>query len=157
MKIICTILMATFALSAEDKNPDQDLNLRAYIELLRSDLKTQRVAVITSVMNLSDEEGAKFWPIYRQYEAEMAQLGDRRMALMQDYCANYENLTDQKANELGDAVFDLEMKRTDLKKKYFKKLGQAMSGRTAARFFQVENQILMLLDLQLASILPAVK
>ena len=157
MKIIFTLVMATFALFAEDKIPDRDLNMRAYIELLRSDLKTQRVAVITSVMTLNEEEGAKFWPIYRQYEAEMAQLGDQRMTLMQDYANNYDKLTDQKANRLGGAVFDLEMKRTELKRKYFKKLSETMSGRTAARFFQVENQILMLLDLQLASILPVVK
>lgn len=55
------------------------------------------------------------------------------------------------------AAFGLESKRIDLKKRYYTKIELALSARTAARFFQVENQILMLLDLQMASMLPVVK
>ena len=39
----------------------------AYVELLRADLKAEKVAVITEAMNFSEEESLAFWPIYREY------------------------------------------------------------------------------------------
>src|SRR5512134_4172880 len=58
----------------------QTLNLHAYAELLRSDVRTQKVSIITEVMGFTEAESAKFWPIYREYDAEMAKLGDARAA-----------------------------------------------------------------------------
>jgi len=54
-------------------------------------------------------------------------------------------------------VFKLEGKRTKLKKKYFKKLDRVLPSKTVAKFFQLENQILLLIDLQIASELPLIK
>ncbi len=39
----------------------------------------------------------------------------------------------------------------------FKKFSKALSPKTAAKFFQVENQIQMLIDLKIASELPLAK
>ena|SRR5258706_446212 len=127
------------------------------MELLRSDVKAQKVEIITEVMDFDDADAAKFWPIYRQYDADLTKLGDLKLALIKDYTDHYATLSDAKARELAAGVFDLEHQRTELKKKYFDRLADALSANTAARFFQVENQILMLLDLQVASMLPVVK
>ena len=40
---------------------------------------------------------------------------------------------------------------------YYKKFTKALSPKMAAKFFQVENQLWMLLDLKIASELPLVK
>ena len=61
------------------------LNLSAYAELLRSDVRTQKVAIITEVMGFTEAEDKAFWPIYREYDAEMAKLGDERVALIAEY------------------------------------------------------------------------
>ena len=52
------------------------LNLSAYAELLRADVRAQKVAIITEVMGFTDKEDEAFWPIYREYDLEMAKLGD---------------------------------------------------------------------------------
>src|SRR3954465_13863759 len=57
------------------------LNLSAYAELLRSDVRAQKVAIITEVMGFTEAEDAAFWPIYREYDLEMAKLGDERTAM----------------------------------------------------------------------------
>ena len=57
----------------------REANLRAYVELLRSDLRAQKVAIITEVMQFTEAEDAKFWPIYREYETELAKINDDRM------------------------------------------------------------------------------
>jgi len=52
------------------------------------------------------------------------------------------------------AALGLEAKRHALKVSYYDKFKAAVSPKTAARFLQVENQILLILDLQIAASLP---
>ena len=54
-------------------------------------------------------------------------------------------------------ALELESRRTALKEKYYTRLKSALSPKTAARFLQVENQLLMIIDLQIAASLPIVK
>jgi hypothetical protein len=129
----------------------------AYIELLRSDVKTKKVAIITEVMQFDDEQAKAFWPVYREYEVELSKMGDARIALIRDYAQNYETMTDEKAQELIQRALKLEERRTKLKKRYFKKFDKALSSKTVAKFFQLENQINLLIDLQIASELPLIK
>lgn len=129
----------------------------AYIELLRSDVKTQKVAIITEAMQFTNEEGNAFWPIYREYEVDFAKIGDARIVLIKDYAQNYETMTDEKAKELVQRGLKLEERRTKLKKKYFRKFDKVLSSKTVAKFFQLENQINLLIDLQIASELPLIK
>jgi len=129
----------------------------AYIELLRSDVKTKKVAIITEVMQFTSEEANAFWPVYREYVFELTKLGDARIALIKDYAQHYKSMADEKAKKLMKEVFKLEGKRTKLKKKYFKKLDRVLPSKTVAKFFQLENQILLLIDLQIASELPLIK
>jgi hypothetical protein len=129
----------------------------AYIELLKSDMRTQKVAVITEAMQFTDKESSAFWPVYKKYEFELSEILDDRIELIKNYVQNYDNLTDEKARQLAKKVFALEKRRTKLKKKYFKRFEKALSSTIAAKFIQVENQINMLIDLQIASELPLIK
>jgi len=129
----------------------------AYIELLRSDVKTKKVAIVTEVMQFTSEEANAFWPVYREYDLELSKIGDARIALIKDYARNYETMTDEKAKELVEGTLKLEGKRTKLKTKYFKKFDKVLPSKTVAKFFQLENQINLLIDLQIASELPLIK
>jgi hypothetical protein len=134
-----------------------DTNIRAYVELLRSDVNTKKTAIYTQVMNFNDDQAAKFWPIYREYDVELQKLNDQKLAGIQYYANNYETMTDDKANELATLALQLESKRTDLKKTYYEKFRDQLGGIVAARFLQVENQLLMVIDLQIAASLPIVE
>jgi hypothetical protein len=67
---------------------------------------------------------------------------------------HYDALDDAVAARLARGALDVESRRTALKAKYFDRLASVVPPKTAARFLQVENQILLLLDLQIASSLP---
>ena len=58
---------------------------------------------------------------------------------------------------VGTKAFDIEDQRTALKRKYFDKFQEAIPAAKAARFFQIENQLNMVLDLRLAAALPLIK
>jgi hypothetical protein len=132
----------------------RERNLRAYTELLRSDLRTQKVAVITELMQFTEAEDKAFWPIYREYELEVTRLNDERLGAFETYSKVYNKLTEATANELMVKVLDLESRRTALKQKYYGKLKSALSPLTAAKVLQIENQIALLIDLQIAAALP---
>lgn len=135
----------------------RERNLRAYVELLRSDLRTQKVAVITEMMQFTDADDAAFWPIYREYEVQLSRLNDDRLRLIETYANSYTKLTPTIANDLMSKALDLEAQRAALKQKYFGKLKTALSPITAAKAVQIENQIQLLIDLQVAASLPVIQ
>ncbi len=140
-----------------DAQESTDLNLRAYVELLRSDLRTQKVAIITQMMEFTEAEDTAFWPIYREYELDMSKLNDERIALIDEYGRSYSNITDDIADKLATKALDLEARRQALKSKLYERVKQATSAHTAAKFLQVEHQLLLLIDLQISAALPIIK
>jgi hypothetical protein len=156
------LLAVSSSASAQGSKPAaateaREANLRAYVELLRSDLRFEKVAIITEMMQFTEAEDEKFWPVYREYEAALSQVNDDRLALIKDYAAAYENITDEVADRLARGALDLEARRHALKVQYYDRFKSVLSPKTAAKFLQVENQILLILDLQIASSLPIVQ
>ena len=127
-----------------------------YMEMLRTDVRAEKVAVITEVMEFTDAEGELFWPIYREYELELAALFDKRLALIKDYADHFEAIDDDKADELINGSFKLMEKRAKLQKSYYKKIKKAVGAKRAATFMQLERQINLLIDLQIAANLPLI-
>jgi hypothetical protein len=134
----------------------QKANIDAYVALLRADVAAQKTAIMGQLMDLNDDQGAKFWPIYREYDFELQKLNDKKLAGIQFYAKNYDTMTDEKADELAELALELENQRNELKKAYFDKVRVQLGGILAARFLQIENQLLMVVDLQIASSLPIV-
>jgi hypothetical protein len=143
--------------SGTSKTDARERNIHAYIELLRSDLRTKKIALITEVMQFTDAEDAAFWPVYREYEYQLGRLTDDRVQLVERYAEVYNSLTDATADELIVKALNLEARRHALKEKYYATLKAAMTPRTAARVIQVENQIQLLVDLQIAASLPVTR
>ncbi len=131
-------------------------NVQAYIALLRSDVRQQKAEMMGVVMQLSAADAAKFWPIYEQYDEELAKLNDQRVANIQEYANTYDQMTDDKADELIHKAMSYRKQRSELLAKYYEQVKQALGGITAARFVQVEDQLLLIIDLQIDSSLPVV-
>ena len=129
-------------------------NLDAYIKLLRKDVRSQKSAVMSDVMQLDPDQAAKFWPIYRNYDAELAKVNDLRVANIKEYSDSYNQLTDAKADELIHNAMAFQKQRSELLAKYYEIMKQQLGAVTAARFAQVEYQLLLIIDLQILSALP---
>jgi hypothetical protein len=160
---ILTILLVAGPSYAQQAQPStqaadsRETNLRAYAELMRSDIRTQKVAIITEMMLFSDAEDKAFWPIYREYETELAAINDERMAMIVEYAKGYEQMTDGLADTLAAKALDLSARRNALQAKYHGRFKAAVGAVKAARFLQVEHQLLLLLDLQIAASLPVIQ
>ena len=160
----CTIalicLLGGIALFGQGKpsaEENRDINIDAYIDLLREDIRTQKTAVLSQMMQLTADEAKVFWPIYSDYEKELKALGDERVAGIKEYAEYFPKMTDEKAHELIKRRLAYEEKLLGLKKKYYERIKEALSATLAARFVQVENQLLALVDLQVMASLPVVE
>ena len=148
-----TIILLTIMLIANTVAQDVD----AYIELLRSDIRAQKIAVINDVMDFSQEQATAFWPIYREYNGELEKVSDERVKLIKSYLKFYENMTDETAQVLANKSIEIDQKFLDLRKVYFKKFEKALSSKLAAKLMQVDNQINLLIRVQVDSELPLIK
>jgi hypothetical protein len=154
--LLLIVAAAAIAAYAQQTTP-APANQETYLELLKSDLKTQKVAVITEAMAMTDAQSAIFWPIYRKYDAELTVLNDTRLAVIKDYAANFETMTPVKADELTNKTFAFFEGRLKLQKAYYKEFSKAMGPVLAAKYMQIERSINTVFDFQIMSQIPLVK
>lgn len=132
----------------------QKANIEEYIQLLRSDVRQQTTEITGAMMQLSAGDAAKFWPIYAEYEAALEKLNDTRVANIQEYAREYNDLTDDQADALMQKAAEYQKQRSELLVQYYGQVKNALGAVTAARFVQVEHQLLLIIDLQIDSSLP---
>ena len=143
--------------SKAQKSPEADAkkkNLDAYIALMRRDVRQEKVEIMGSMMELSAQDSAKFWPIYSDYDSQLTKLNDQRIANIKEYAANYNNLTDEEADKLIQNAMAYQKARQELLGQTYEKVKAALGGITAARFAMVEHQLLSIIDLKIISSLP---
>lgn len=134
--------------SHAQSSTDQD------IELLRKDVRSQKKQVIAANMNLTDKESEQFWPIYDQYTAELVTINDKKYAAIKQFAQSYDTLTDEQAKDLTKQALDVDASVAQLRLKYIPIFSKVISGKKTALFFQLDRRLVMLIDLQLASVIP---
>ena len=158
---LAPLVVSVMAQSEEDipmEFPEPDAgNLRTFVELVRSDVRTQKAYILAQNMEFTEDEAVEFWPLHREYELDLNKLYDRRLALVREFLSIYDSMTDDQARKLADDALSLEESRTKLKREYFKKFSEVITPRKAVRFFQIENQINAAIDLRIAATLPLIK
>jgi len=146
----------TAGLGKQEAVSNEEMNIRAYIELLRTDIRDSKTQIVADVMALDAKQAAKFWPVYKEFEAEYAAVGDKIIAVVRNYTEGYAEMTDAAADQLANQVLSIEQQRNALKKKYYDRFKEGVGAITAARFLQVENQLERINDLKIAAQLPVI-
>jgi hypothetical protein len=159
--LLVTILSATgvWAQQTQVQDPAQskELNTQAYIQLLRKDLRANRELIVKEAMQLNEQQASVFWPIYKEYAGEQTKLGDEKQAIVTDYAQHFLTMSNEKADELALRVMQLDEKRMALREKYYGIMKKSLPAIVVVRFFQVESQLQLIIDLQIASSLPIIE
>lgn len=134
----------------------QEANLKAYVSLMRQDLKKDKVSILTELMEFSPEDAAKFWPVYNEYDQALTKLADERVAFIRLYAENYKALSDEMATKIATGMMDLEGRRLELRRQYLPRMIQTVGAIAAVRWLQIETQIEKVVDLQILASLPIV-
>jgi hypothetical protein len=89
--------------------------------------------------------------------AELGNFVDARVALLKAYSDDYDTMTDEKANDLLARRLSIEKQRAALDEKYRSKFATALSPRRLVRFYQIEHQLDVLIELQASAAVPKMK
>lgn len=127
------------------------------LDLLRKDIRSQKKQLVAQNLKLTDTEATKFWPIYDQYTSELVKINDKKYKAIQDYAQKFGSLNDAEAQSLARQPLEVDAAAAQLRLKYLPIFAQAVGGRKAATFAQIDRRISMMIDLQLASQLPLVQ
>lgn len=127
------------------------------IQLMRKDLQSDKKLIVAANMVLTDAEAQKFWPVYDQYATDLAKVNDTKVAVIKEYAASIDNLSNAKAEDLVRRWTEADGAAIQLRMKYVPLLQKVLPGTKAARFFQIDRRIGLIVDLQLASEIPLVQ
>ena len=126
------------------------------IQLLRSDVQAGKNEIITATMQFSDAESTAFWPVYRDFARDQQVIGDDRVALIKDYATNYDSMDDAKAKDMVQRMINIEDKTLNLREDNWPKFMKALGAKRAAKFYQVDSRISLLINLQLSASVPLI-
>ena len=90
-------------------------------------------------MAIPESQSVAFWKVYDEFEAERKVLGQAKMAVINDYAANYENLTDESADKIAKAGLKNNIDYQKLFANYYNKYKKVVGAVTAAKIIEFEN------------------
>jgi hypothetical protein len=126
------------------------------IQLLRSDVQAGKNEIISATMQFSDAESPAFWPVYRDFARDQHAIGDDRVALILDYAKNYDGMDDTKAKDMVQRLINIEDRTLNLREDYWPKFMKALGAKRAAKFYQVDNRLNLIINLQLSANIPLI-
>jgi superfamily I DNA/RNA helicase len=154
---LCALFVLTVPMSSAQTvevtaTPLTDTDIR----LLRSDLQAAKNKVIADTMQFTDAEAAAFWPAFKDYVRDQQKISDERVKVIKDYANNFDSMTDDKARDMVQRMINVEDETLNLREDYWPKFMKALGAKRAAKFYQVDNRITLMVNLQLASAIPLI-
>lgn len=149
MKRIFTVLLLVIAanLSAQSSSKDE-------LAIVQSLYGKEKTDLIDLVMGLSDTEKKAFQPVYDAYESERKALGREKIRIINDYAANYENLTEEKADELTKANLKNNLDFEKLYSKTYGKVKKILGAKKASKFIQLETYLQTTIRFEIQDSIP---
>jgi Spy/CpxP family protein refolding chaperone len=126
------------------------------VEMLRANLRENRKELMARNMDLTADEATKFWPIFDQYRKEAIKPNDERWALIKEYAANYNTMTDAQAQDYMKRATAVDQQLLAMRLRYVPAFEKAISPKKTALWYQIDRHIDLMINLQLSSMIPMV-
>ena len=107
-------------------------------------------------MAIPAAQAEAFWKIYDEFEVERKALGTAKVAVINDYAANFANLTDESANKIAKAGLKNNLDYQKLFSKYYDKYKKAVGAINAAKIIQFENYMQTTVQSEIQNSIPFV-
>jgi hypothetical protein len=149
--LLSLLLMISATITSTMTQAQQEM-----IELAQADIRSGRMGLIATAMDLTPQQQEAFWPVYRQYADEQDELLAKRIAMLQRFAGGYEQMNDEFANEIAEQSFAIQRARIERRERYFKQFSKLLGPVLAARFIQVDSQISTLMDFEMMRNTPLI-
>jgi len=153
--VIGALLLVLLQGAQDVPTPDE---IHGYVDRMLIELAEGKVGLINSVTQLDEDQGVAFWNLYQEYEIELYRLGDRRLALQEEFRAALREarLTDELADDIVARYLVFTKDRTALIERYHGLFSEQLSPITAAQFVQLESRFNVVIDLLISTDTPLI-
>ena len=127
------------------------------IAISRSIINDKRNTALAFNMSFTEEEKDAFWPLYRKYRDAMSNVGARQLDVIVDYANHYDNMTEDKAQELLDRSLIYEEQAFKVKQLYVTKFRRILPNIKVTRLMQLENRMDAAVRLKLSEGIPLIE
>jgi len=134
----------------------QTLNSEAIADISKSRqmINDKRNTALAFNMTFTEAEREAFWPLYSQYREAMTNVGTRKLDVIVDYAAHYEEMTEDKAADLLRRYMIYEEQALKVKQLYIEKFQRILPPTKVTRLFQIENRMDAAVSLKLSEGIP---
>lgn len=122
--------------------------------MLQHDLRRQKQKLIAENMPLTESEAVKFWAVYQKYSEELNEVNNEKFAMLHSYAQSWRSMSNDDAMIFLLRWLELDEKAVQLRSGYLPLVRDALPGKKAATFFQLDERISMMINLEFASQLP---
>ena len=149
MKKVTLLLLAIFTFTFVNAQTNKE-----EIDLMQSVFGMEKKAMIAENVTVDPAQADAFWALYDAYETARKDLGKKRIALLEEYAANYNKMTNESADKLTTDIIALASQTDKLIVSYYKKIKKATNPVVAAQFYQIEGYILSGIRMTILEELP---
>ncbi|MGJ5641763.1 hypothetical protein [Formosa sp. S-31] len=128
----------------------------AELEAFKDMFNSEKKIALGEFLDLDATQAMVFWEIYDDYSEERKEVANQRMALLKEYVAEYNGITNDQADDIVEESFSIRAKSDKIQKKYYKKIKKELGAVTASKFVQFERYVQTSIDVQLQSALPLI-
>jgi hypothetical protein len=155
--LIATLLILGAAPTVRAESPAEARPAdEASPQVLLDAVQANRKGMVEVNLQLTDDEATKFWPVYDRYQKEINAIGDRLLALIEEYTKSFSELSDDKSMKIVEDYLTIEADRVKVRRSYVDEFAKALPGRKVARFYQIENKIDAVVRYDLAATIPVI-
>jgi hypothetical protein len=152
-KIIRNLYPILFVFLLAGRSYAQD-NTSIDSEKAKRHLQKEREAIFIQALHLSTTQASVFHPIYVEFNKEKRILDDLLISLFVKYADNYQKLDHKIMGDFIKQSEEYERKELRVRKKYYKKIGKAITTELASQFYEVDDFISTSLRLNVLTGLP---
>ena len=127
------------------------------MQALREAVKTDKKAFVASVLNLTDAEATKFWPLYTTYQRALVAAGRQRNDLIVDVVGQDKAVSDPYAKLLIKELIAADDAEIRARRSLQSGLVKALPPKKAARYLQLEAKIRAVQAYDIAMAIPLIK
>ncbi len=132
--LILVVFLSVFAVNAQQTVSDEV----AYLQNLYGKSKYD---LINDYLKLSAEQKTAFDKVYADYEEKREELSREKLQLIKSYAEHYNELTEEKVNDIAKATLKNNMALEKLYCKTYSKAKSAVGAANAAKFIQIEEYL----------------
>lgn len=131
LMILMLALLTTVVVSAQEKKMDK--------ESKKEELEAQKVAFITTKLDLTTDESKAFWPVYDEKEKEVKEVRKKIRENVKEG-KDMDEMSDEDVKKMMEEIITLKKQELDIEEKYNKKFQEVIPVKKVAKLYGAERK-----------------